>query len=52
VPRKTAEALREMGELGGRRSDQVLDYIGGIAKRRLPCCKHTIQLVVLDGLKI
>jgi len=48
---ETAEALREMGELGDRRSDQVLDYIGGIAKKRLPCCIHTIQLVVLDGLK-
>jgi hypothetical protein len=48
---ETAEASREMGELAGRRSDQVLDYIGGIAKRRLPCCIHIIQLVVLDGLK-
>ena len=48
---ETAEASCEMGELGGRRSDQVLDYIGSIAKRRHPCCIHTIQLVVLDGLK-
>ena len=32
-------------------SEQVLDYIGGIVQKRMSCCIHTLQLVVVDGLK-
>ena len=33
------------------KSEQVLDYIGGIVQKRMSCCIHTLQLVVIDGLK-
>jgi hypothetical protein len=41
----------EMMECDTDKTEQVLEYIGGITQKRLPCCIHTIQLVVVDGLK-
>jgi hypothetical protein len=41
----------EMTECDTDSAEQILDYIGNMSKKRLPCCIHTLQLVVLDGLK-
>jgi ABC-type transporter Mla MlaB component len=43
--------LEELIQCDGEITEQVLDYIGSISQKRLPCAIHTIQLVVLDGLK-
>jgi hypothetical protein len=41
----------EMTECETDSAEQVLEYIGRINQKRLPCCIHTLQLVVLDGQK-
>ena len=43
--------LEELTQCDTEVTEQVLDYIGSISQKRLPCAIHTIQLVVLDGLK-
>jgi hypothetical protein len=45
------ESLGEMSECGSEAIEQLTTYIGSIMKKRLPCSIHTLQLVVLDGLK-
>jgi len=41
------DILQQMSRL---QSEQVLDYTGGIVQKRMSCCIHTLQLVVIDGL--
>lgn len=45
------DVMNEIDECHADNVDQVLDYIGGIVQKRIPCCIHTVQLVVIDGLK-
>jgi len=45
------DSLVEMTECEEEKVDQVLEYIGGIVQKRIPCCIHTLQLVIVDGMK-